>query len=185
VWWTKNQIDYTKIRCLHNLEPCKSASCKPQTLKLRSYCLYRTQIRHGTHAILHNQPQHAAEFKTDNKTNSCDIIIHITAWSRVLLEMLRVTQPVKKIPTSYGTQRSVTVFTRSHHLPLSWATLIQSTPSHPISLRSILILFSHLHLELLSGLCPSGFLTKILYAFLMSPMHATCPPISSSLILSP
>jgi len=45
---------------------------------------------------------------------------------------------------------------------------------HTISLRSILILSSRLHLGLLLGF-HSGFPTKILYAFLISPMRATCP----------
>jgi hypothetical protein len=56
----------------------------------------------------------------------------------------------------------------------------QSNPLHPISLRSILILSSHLRLGLHSGLFPSGFLTNILYAFLFSPISATC---SAHLIL--
>jgi hypothetical protein len=46
---------------------------------------------------------------------------------------------------------------------------------HPISLRSILILSSHLHLGLPSGRFPSGFHTKILYALLFTPIRATCP----------
>jgi hypothetical protein len=37
-----------------------------------------------------------------------------------------------------------TVFTRALHWSVSWAISIQSTPSHPISLRSILILSTHL-----------------------------------------
>jgi hypothetical protein len=41
--------------------------------------------------------------------------------------------------------------------------------SHLISLRSILILSTHLRLGLPSGLFPSGFPTNILYAFLFSP----------------
>jgi len=44
-----------------------------------------------------------------------------------------------------------------------------------MSLRSILRLSSYLHLGLLSGLFSSGFATKILYTFLISPMLATCP----------
>jgi hypothetical protein len=41
---------------------------------------------------------------------------------------------------------------------------------NPISLRSILILSSHLHLGLPSGPFPSDFPTKILYAFHISPI---------------
>jgi len=67
------------------------------------------------------------------------------------------------------------VFTRSRHWSLSWAKWIQSTFFHPISQRSIFILFSHLCLGLPSGLFPSGFPTKILYAFLICSMCATCP----------
>jgi len=40
------------------------------------------------------------------------------------------------------------VFTTAWHWSLSWARCIQSTPSHPTSLRSILILSSHLRIGL-------------------------------------
>jgi hypothetical protein len=56
--------------------------------------------------------------------------------------------------------------------------LSQIDPVHttrPISLRSILILSTHLHLGLPSGLYPSGFPTDILYVFILSAIRDTCP----------
>jgi len=47
-------------------------------------------------------------------------------------------------------KRYIIMFTRDHHWSLSWTRCIQSIPSHPISLRSILISSFHLHLGLLS-----------------------------------
>jgi Kef-type K+ transport system membrane component KefB len=51
---------------------------------------------------------------------------------------------------------------------------IHSTPSYIISVRFILISF-HLQLNLLSVLCPSCFPAIIVYAFIISPISATCP----------
>jgi len=51
---------------------------------------------------------------------------------------------------------------------------IHSVHTHPISLRSILILYSHLRLGLPGGLFPAGFPTKILYNFHLS--HACYMP---------
>lgn len=52
---------------------------------------------------------------------------------------------------------------------------------HPSPLRYILILSPHLCLSLPSGLFPSGFVTRILYAFFYLLIRATCP---AHLILS-
>jgi len=46
---------------------------------------------------------------------------------------------------------------RARHLSLSWARSMGSMPPHSTSWRSILILYSLLHLGLPSGLFPSGF----------------------------
>jgi len=78
----------------------------------------------------------------------------------------------KETPTFYGTQRFITMFTRAHHWSQSWGRCIQSTHYYPISIRSILILFSHLHLDLPCGLLPSDFPTKIM--FTICPSH---PPL--------
>ena len=94
----------------------------------------------------------------------------LTPWSRrVLPEKLKRPKLLKKFPAFYGVRRFITAFTRGCHLSLSWAIFIQSMPPHPTSRRSILILSSHLRLGLSSGLLPSGFPTKTLYAPLLSP----------------
>jgi hypothetical protein len=56
--------------------------------------------------------------------------------------------------------RFVTAFTRDLHLSLSWDRPVQSTPSHSISTRSILMLSTNLRLDLRSGLFSSGFLNQ-------------------------
>jgi hypothetical protein len=80
----------------------------------------------------------------------------------------------QETPCLFGTQRFIIIFTIAHHYTLSIVRCIQSTPSHLVSLSSIFILFSHVHLDLPNGLFPSGFQTKILHAFLISPTCATC-----------
>jgi len=85
---------------------------------------------------------------------------YATARSRVLLEKLNGFELVKKFHAFYGTRRFITAFTSARHLSLSWASSIQSTPPHPTCWKFILILSSHLPLDLSSGLLPSGFPTK-------------------------
>ena len=71
----------------------------------------------------------------------------LTPWYRVLLEKLTGLQLVKKFPTFHGTRRFITALTSVSHLYLSWASSIQSIYPHPTSWRSILILSTHLRLE--------------------------------------
>jgi hypothetical protein len=66
---------------------------------------------------------------------------------------------------------------RFHKIPPLLPNLSQMHASHslpPSSLRYILILSSHLLLDLPSGLFPSCLPTKILHAFLICHMRATC-----------
>jgi hypothetical protein len=70
-------------------------------------------------------------------------------------------QLLKNFPSFYGTRRFITAFTRALHWSLSWARSIKSTPSHPISLRSILIWAAHLRLGPPSCLFPSATIQLI------------------------
>ena len=99
----------------------------------------------------------------------------LTPWCIVLLEKVTGLQLVKKFPAFYGTRRFITALTSFRHPSLSWASPIQSTYPKPTSWRSILILSTHLRLGLPSGLFPSGFPTRTLYAPLSYPIRSTCP----------
>ena len=102
----------------------------------------------------------------------------LTPWCRVLLEQLTGLQLVKKFTAIHGTRRFITALTSVRHLSLSWASSIQSIYPHPTSWRSILILFTYLHLGLPSGLLPSDFPTKTLYTPSPHPYAPHAQPIS-------
>jgi hypothetical protein len=99
---------------------------------------YKTTISFHKSTVQHTVLCCAASFMTE-------------AWSRVLLENLKVPRLVKKSPAFYAAHRFATVCTTARHL---------STPSHHHNLISF-----HVHLGLPSGLIPSGLSTKTLYTF--------------------
>jgi hypothetical protein len=66
-------------------------------------------------------------------------------------------------------RRSLTVFTTARHCTLSWARIIQSTPSHHVSLRSILTSSSNVTNSL--------FLTVFDQNFVQ---YSSCAPVSNT-----
>jgi hypothetical protein len=77
----------------------------------------------------------------------------------------------QEIPRIIWNPQTITVFTRARQWSLNWDSWIQFKHSYPTSLRSILILSSHLRLGLPSGIFLSGLSTKIFNAY-----HAFCMP---------
>jgi hypothetical protein len=67
---------------------------------------------------------------------------------------------------------------------IHYNTQIQSIPSHPASVRSLVILPTHLHLGLQRHLL-SGFPATTPHTFIFSPTHSTSMCISYCLIWSP
>ena len=94
---------------------------------------------------------------------------NLTPGSKVLPEKLTGSNLLKKFPAFYGTWRFTTAFTRARHLSSSWKKDRFSLFPHYTSLKSILILSSHLRIGLPSGLLPSGFPTKTLHALFLPP----------------
>jgi hypothetical protein len=76
----------------------------------------------------------------------------LTPSSTAILEKLTGLQLVKKFPTFYGTRRFITAFTSARELSLSTESSFQSILLHPTSWIFILILSSHLRLDLPSYL---------------------------------
>jgi len=108
-----------------------------------------------------------------------------TPWCRVLLEKQIGLHLVKKFPAFHGTRSFNNAITSARHLSLFWASPIESIYPHPTSWRSIVILSTHLHLGLPSGLLPSGFPTNALYTQSPQPYAPHAQPVSIISILSP
>ena len=98
------------------------------------------------------------------------IIIIITPRSRILLQKLSGSQLVNS-PHFMEPESSLPPSQVPVTCPYSEPDQTCPCPLHPPSLRSILILSSHLLLGILSGLVPSGLPTKTLYAPLLSSSY--------------
>jgi hypothetical protein len=157
----------------------RESSCTPYWISHHTFDLLSTHPgEHGNGSSSTNVAVVAATRERSEGLTETQIIqvlasssptsTQLTLWSWALLE-----RPLDSFPAYHGPRRFNTEFTRALHLFLSLARPIQSTSPHPTSPRSILILSTHLRLDLPSGPFPSGFPTNNLYAFPLSPIRAT------------
>ena len=131
------------------VSPGSTSRFLPHCLESSSHINHSGNEGHKTRA-LDKASLNKSEFKTQTFCLSTHWRQALTAWIKVLLEKLTGSQLVKKFPTFYRNRRFITAFTSARHLSLSRASSIQSMPTHPTSW--VLILSSHLHLGLPSGL---------------------------------
>jgi hypothetical protein len=73
----------------------------------------------------------------------------------------------------YRNRSFITLFTKARHWTLSWASWVQFAPSISVSLRSILMLSSHLRPGFPSGLLPLGLTAKTLWTPLPCVPHVS------------
>jgi hypothetical protein len=85
---------------------------------------------------------------------------------------------VEKFPAFYVIRRLITAFIWARHWSLFSARLIQSTPCHPSSLRSILLLSSRMRPGLPSGVSLKDFRPKLCTHFsgLRFVLHSSSLP---------
>jgi hypothetical protein len=93
-----------------------------------------------------------------------------------------VAELVNKFPASFGIRVSVTVFIRGRDWALSWARQIEYVSPHPVSLRSVLLLYSLPSLS--SDFFPSDLPAVILCAFRAPPFSSTSSVRQSQTLLS-
>jgi hypothetical protein len=110
------------------------------------------------------------------------VIIRTSPLTKLTMELSTPWEAITYVTIRYfpSTFLSAKVYYRIHKSSppvsiLSHINQVHTTPSHPISTKSILILSTRLRLGLPSGLFPSGFPTNNLHAVLLSPFRAPCP----------
>jgi hypothetical protein len=103
------------------------------------------------------------------------ILLAYQPWSRVILENLTVTQLFNKLHAFYGIPTVISTFTTERHCTLFRASSILTIFSHSF-LKIHFNVIHHLRAYLPSYLLSTLQVFRLkLHAFLIFPVHATCP----------
>jgi hypothetical protein len=132
-------VDYLIPWTTFWLVPAPTSLC---TMKQNSITATSNQLK------IHDNPSYAwAVLLGSNSNNSGlnSVGNQLIKWSWALLEKPPILQPLKNFPKFYVICRFITMFTRALNWSLSSAWSIQSISPHSISLRSILILSTHMY----------------------------------------
>jgi hypothetical protein len=93
---------------------------------------------------------------------------HSPSWEMVIVAQLA------KFSTVCGTLKVYYHVNKAYHWSFFWTRKIQSRPPQPVCLKSILIFYFCLCIDLSNRSFLQVFPTQTLYEFFFSPMHVTC-----------
>ena len=111
------------------------------------------------------------------------IVKNKTQKVHLVCSIIQFPQGATKFLDLYRNWEFIVFYTTDYRASLSIARWIQSL--YPVSLRTVLIVPSHIHLSYQSGLFHLHFLTKILYVFSSPQYVLQTPPNLSALNFSP
>jgi hypothetical protein len=162
--------------CCENLKSYMPQTNSPESLFTPSLC--KCNLMHTASLSIVTSPELTACLLLDSYL-ACSLTLKMEAILTNSMELNHSWEAASCAATQEFSSIlwNLKVYYHVHKSPRLVSIPSQINPVHttPSYVRSILILSSHLRLGLPSGLYPSGFPTKILYALLFSPISSSLP----------
>jgi hypothetical protein len=155
-------LDWTGLDCPFSLHTCNllllHVTLATSETAILFNSLHRTEMYSFTVFLIFNVSEYP-------RVSVPLCFMYLRHGNVLLEETLILSQAVKLFPALQITRSFIAVLTSVRHLYITSASGIRSKPSHSISLRSILLLWSYLRLGLPKRLFPSGFPIKFFCGF--------------------